>query len=95
MKPANLSVVPFQQASLCLDCETITAAHTNCLACGSRALLNIARVLSHRPSSLSCTEGTPILQMSVLSGFQRKTSHKTEPSWDRGPGHEKLVSAEV
>jgi hypothetical protein len=45
MNTSNLSLVPLQQASLCLDCETITAAQTNCHACGSRALLNIARAL--------------------------------------------------
>jgi hypothetical protein len=45
MNASNLSLVPLQQASLCLDCETITAANTNCHACGSRALLNIARAL--------------------------------------------------
>jgi hypothetical protein len=45
MEPSNLSLVPLQQASLCLDCETITAAQTKCHACGSRALLNLARAL--------------------------------------------------
>jgi hypothetical protein len=43
---SNVSFVPLVQASLCLDCETITAANTNCLACGSHALLNVARVLN-------------------------------------------------
>jgi hypothetical protein len=44
----NISLVPLQQANLCLDCEGITAGHTNCLCCGSRALLNIARILNDR-----------------------------------------------
>jgi hypothetical protein len=44
----EINLVPLQQASLCLDCEAITAAHTTCLCCGSQALLNIARILSHR-----------------------------------------------
>src|SRR5271156_2128720 len=39
----NLSLVPLRQASLCLDCETITTADTNCHACGSRALLNVSQ----------------------------------------------------
>jgi len=43
------SFVPLQQASLCLDCDVISAAHTRCLACGSQALLNVARALS-RPN---------------------------------------------
>jgi len=45
MNTSNLSLVPLRQASLCLDCETITAAQSRCRACGSRALLNVARVL--------------------------------------------------
>jgi len=45
MNTSTPDLVPLQQASLCLDCETITAAHSNCHACGSRALLNIARAL--------------------------------------------------
>jgi len=48
MTPSKHDLVPLRRASLCLDCETITAAHTNCLACGSQALLNIARALSHQ-----------------------------------------------
>jgi hypothetical protein len=43
------SVVPLQQANLCLDCDAISAAHTRCLVCGSQALLSIARALS-RPN---------------------------------------------
>lgn len=46
MKPSNLSFVPLSQASLCLDCEMITAAATCCAACGSSALMNMARTLS-------------------------------------------------
>ena len=46
MASSNVSFVPLVQAALCLDCETITAANTNCLACGSHALLNVARVLN-------------------------------------------------
>jgi hypothetical protein len=45
--PPSPSLVPLQLASLCLDCETITAAHKQCSACGSVALLSIAKTLSH------------------------------------------------
>ena len=45
MNNSNPSLVPLLQASLCLDCEMITAAHKNCLVCGSRALLSLARPL--------------------------------------------------
>jgi hypothetical protein len=44
----DINLVPLQQASLCLDCEGITAGHTTCLCCGSQALLNIARILNHK-----------------------------------------------
>jgi hypothetical protein len=44
---ANLSLIPLQVASLCLDCEMITPAHSRCSACGSVALLSIAKTLSH------------------------------------------------
>jgi len=43
------NLVPLQYASLCLDCEVISAAPTQCPACGSRALMSIARALS-RPA---------------------------------------------
>ena len=46
MKTSDLSFVPLSQASLCLDCEVITAAPTSCPACGSGALMNMARALS-------------------------------------------------
>ena len=46
MASTNVSFVPLQQAFLCLDCEAITPANKTCLACGSHALLNIARVLN-------------------------------------------------
>jgi hypothetical protein len=53
----NLNLVPLRQASLCLDCETITTADTNCHACGSRALLNVSQVLDRQPpSDLACSE---------------------------------------
>jgi hypothetical protein len=46
MNTSTLSLVPLQQASLCLDCDMITPAHTHCSACGSAALLNLARTLN-------------------------------------------------
>jgi hypothetical protein len=59
---SNLSLVPLRQASLCLDCETIMTAPTNCHVCGSRALLNVARALDReRPSPVECAGNTPIV----------------------------------
>ncbi len=51
MKSSGLSLIPLPLASLCLDCEMITAAHGRCVACGSSALLNVARTLS-RPGRM-------------------------------------------
>jgi hypothetical protein len=46
MNNSNPSLIPLQRASLCLDCEVITPAHKTWLACGSVALLIVARALS-------------------------------------------------
>jgi hypothetical protein len=46
MNTSKLNPVPLRQASLCMDCEMITAAHTRCSVCGSVALLNVAKVLN-------------------------------------------------
>jgi hypothetical protein len=51
MKSSKLSLIPLQLASLCLDCDMITPAHGRCVACGSVALLNVARTLS-RPGAI-------------------------------------------
>jgi hypothetical protein len=62
MNTSTPDLVPLQQATLCLDCETITAAHSNCHACGSRALLNIARALDqpgYRTSFVRATRSSP------------------------------------
>ena len=46
MNTSKLNHVPLGQASLCMDCDTITASHTRCLICGSVALLNVAKALN-------------------------------------------------
>ena len=51
MSVYDFGIVPLQQASLCLDCEVITAAQRHCAACGSRALLGIEGVLSRGGST--------------------------------------------
>lgn len=81
MKTANLSFVPLQHASLCLDCETITTAHTNCQACGSQALLNLARVLNtHSPILASSVRGP--VPLSYPRG-RRHAFYSAEPNFDR------------
>lgn len=46
MNSSRLNFVALRQASLCMDCDLITEAHTRCFACGSAALLNVAKALS-------------------------------------------------
>jgi hypothetical protein len=48
MNAMDRSLVPLQQANLCLDCDIISTGHTYCFACGSTALLNLARTLDGR-----------------------------------------------
>lgn len=50
MTTSELSLVPLREASLCVDCEMITASQTRCLACGSVALMSLARTLNGRAS---------------------------------------------
>jgi hypothetical protein len=61
MNSTNLNVVPLQQASLCLDCETITAALASCHVCGSRALLNLARALDQPNQRSYFRPSNPVL----------------------------------
>jgi hypothetical protein len=49
------SLIPLDQAVLCLDCSCISDANHECPACCSRALLNLSSVLN-RPSELSTGE---------------------------------------
>ena len=46
IKPEEASFVPLQAAVFCAQCELITQNNTPCcIACGSRALLNLSRIL--------------------------------------------------
>jgi hypothetical protein len=63
MNTSEVSLVPLQQANLCLDCEMITAARTNCFACGSAALLNLARALNGE----RCASSMPRKRATVTS----------------------------
>jgi hypothetical protein len=74
MDTSNLSLVPLRQANLCLDCETITTASTNCQACGSQALLNVARALNPpRPSELAFSGRASVV------GYSRRGSANRTP----------------
>lgn len=80
MNISNLGFVPLQQANLCLDCETITAAHTNCSACGSGALLNVARALN-RPGypGLPYPEETAVTEIPTKPARPRDFFQSTGP----------------
>jgi hypothetical protein len=63
----DISLVPLKHASLCMDCEVITAAdHNVCLCCGSRALLNVAQVLDKRAFLASHSEQPLTLSFPAL-----------------------------
>jgi hypothetical protein len=74
----DVNLVPLQNASLCLDCEAITSAHTTCLCCGSQALLNIARILSHKGLETGCRRFPSLRHRSVTM----------ESPFDRSPAAE-------
>lgn len=94
MNIGNLDLVPLRQASLCMDCETITAAHTNCLACGSRALLNIARALDYQdPPRQRVSERVEIICMPVRRSNERGISSGVESSLRRIVAHRNTHSA--
>jgi hypothetical protein len=45
-KQADLGAVPLQSAVLCVDCECVTDGRSDeCLVCGSRSLLSVARIV--------------------------------------------------
>lgn len=103
MNTENLDLVPLKKAGLCLDCDTITATHTTCLACGSRAVLNIARVLSRsRASGVSLMERATMLQPTMLQPTmiqtppartrQRIAFYKAETILDRAHGEPPATS---
>jgi len=92
MNISTACLVPLQCASLCMDCETITAAHANCLACGSKALLSIARVLNNRRLSVLGHADRPgVLQISLARSSQRTS--RRELKLDKGLGRRKVHAA--
>lgn len=45
------TLIPLEQAVLCMDCSCISNTNRECPACSSRALLNLSAVLN-RPSEM-------------------------------------------
>jgi hypothetical protein len=92
---SDLSLIPLQQASLCLDCETITTTHTNCHACGSQALLNLARALNRQHLSDRVGSGRrSVVQMSVAHVRQRDTFHRGASNFGRNRGRDSVLALE-
>lgn len=79
MNVSKLSLVPLQRASLCLDCEIITAAHTHCLACGSAALLNLARTLNGDDATPMARGLAEVVSISARRRFESQRTGSAEP----------------
>jgi hypothetical protein len=79
MNVSKLSLVPLQRASLCLDCEIITVAHTHCLACGSAALLNLARTLNGDDATSMHSGLAEVVSISARRRFESQRSESAEP----------------
>jgi hypothetical protein len=89
MNTSKLSLVPLGQASLCLDCEMITSAHTHCFACGSVALLNLARTLNGGEYADSAAEGhAAVTSISDRRTFEMPTLVNPQAQWPRRLGGE-------
>jgi hypothetical protein len=88
MNVSKLSLVPLQQASLCLDCEIITAAHTHCLACGSAALLNLARTLNGGDATSMPRGLAEVVSISARRHFE------SQKSLGCGPHHRPRLPSE-
>jgi hypothetical protein len=61
MTTSKVSLVPLRLASLCLDCDMITPAQRRCMACGSAALMNLARTLSQTQIKPESRRDAPVL----------------------------------
>jgi hypothetical protein len=72
MQTSQLNIVPLTRASLCLDCEMITAAHSACRFCGSSALLSIARALSRPGHGGALSSEGPIARPASRQSSFRK-----------------------
>jgi hypothetical protein len=89
MNTSKLSLVPLGQASLCLDCNMITSAHTHCFACGSVALLNLARTLNGGEySDIPAEEQAAVTSISDHRTYEMPALVSVQPQWPRRLGGE-------
>ena len=71
-----LNAVPLQNAVLCADCDVVSdSPHDICMVCGSRSLLNIARVIGGRlPTehvSLVAEEAAAVASRELVLSFPK------------------------
>lgn len=64
--PTQYLQIPFGKAVLCQDCEIVSnTPHNYCPACGSMALLQLARVLNRENSDAAGISETAALQAKI------------------------------
>jgi hypothetical protein len=83
METIKFSLVPLRQASLCLDCDMISAAHTHCAACGSAALLNLARTLDGKGYGDFMPKPMTVAHISARSAFKTASVPGVRPRQHR------------
>ncbi len=96
MNTSQLSLIPLQQATLCIDCDMITASQTRCAVCGSVALMNLARTLngveneSPAPQNLMVVPRISRTQHEPLA-FRTSVSHRRHCVRARGANLERVL----
>lgn len=69
--------IPFQQAVLCMDCDQVTKSVTDCVVCGSKALLLLSAALQEQPETYGMADSAKVL---LQSYYERKAEHKQQIS---------------
>ena len=82
----DVSFVPLQGATFCVQCELISENHTPyCLACGSRSVLSLSRVLG---GSLRGQSTATLIADEAINQLVRdllRDVPNTEHAWEEGP----------
>jgi hypothetical protein len=87
MNTSEVSMVPLQQATLCIDCDMITSSQTRCFACGSVALMSLARTLNGVDDNQEEEVGQKVVAVASaaprvqpeMQGFRSVQSHRRPP----------------
>ena len=80
----RVNAVALQSAVLCAECDVVSdSPHDTCLVCGSRSLLNIARIfgenLPQERASLIIREPLQVVQREIVLTFPKPARLRTEP----------------